>query len=60
MASLQPPSLSLVIPVYGSEPVLPELVRRLQAMFDQQARPSGDYELILVCDCSPDRSWAVI
>lgn len=29
-------------------------------MFDQQARPSGDYELILVCDCSPDRSWAVI
>lgn len=60
MASPQPPSLSLVIPVYGSEPVLPELVRRLQAMFDQQARPSGDYELILVCDCSPDRSWAVI
>lgn len=46
--------------MYGSEPVLPELVRRLQAMFDQQARPSGDYELILVCDCSPDRSWAVI
>lgn len=60
MANPQPPSLSLVIPVYGSEPVLPELVRRLQAMFDQQARPSGDYELILVCDCSPDRSWAVI
>lgn len=60
MASPQPPSLSLVIPVYGSEPVLPELLRRLQSMFDQQARPSGDYELILVCDCSPDRSWAVI
>ena len=60
MANPQPPSLSLVIPVYGSEPVLPELVRRLQAMFDQQGRPSGDYELILVCDCSPDRSWAVI
>jgi undecaprenyl-phosphate 4-deoxy-4-formamido-L-arabinose transferase len=60
MANPHPPSLSLVIPVYGSEPVLPELVRRLQAMFDQQGRPSGDYELILVCDCSPDRSWAVI
>lgn len=60
MANPQPPSLSLVIPVYGSEPVLPELLRRLQSMFDQQARPSGDYELILVCDCSPDRSWAVI
>jgi undecaprenyl-phosphate 4-deoxy-4-formamido-L-arabinose transferase len=60
MANPQTPSLSLVIPVYGSEPVLPELVRRLQAMFDQQGRPSGDYELILVCDCSPDRSWAVI
>jgi len=60
MANPQTPSLSLVIPVYGSEPVLPELVRRLHAMFDQQGRPSGDYELILVCDCSPDRSWAVI
>ena len=60
MAKLQLPSLSVVIPVYGSEPVLPELVRRLQAMFDQQGRPSVDYELILVCDCSPDRSWAVI
>ena len=60
MAKLQLPSLSVVIPVYGSEPVLPELVRRLQAMFDQQGRPNGDYELILVCDCSPDRSWAVI
>jgi len=60
MAKLQLPSLSVVIPVYGSEPVLPELVRRLQAMFDRQGRPSGDYELILVCDCSPDRSWDVI
>jgi undecaprenyl-phosphate 4-deoxy-4-formamido-L-arabinose transferase len=60
MDSQQLPSLSLVIPVYGSEAVLPELVRRLRTMFDQQGRPSADYELILVCDCSPDRSWAVI
>lgn len=60
MASAQTPSLSLVIPVYGSEQVLPELVRRLQGMLERQGRPQGDYELILVCDCSPDRSWAVI
>lgn len=43
--------LSIVIPVYNSERIVPELVRRIaQAM-------SGDYELILVNDGSADRSW---
>lgn len=54
------PGLSVVIPVYGSEKVLPELVARLQSVLDQDSRWHGNYELILVCDCSPDHSWGVI
>lgn len=52
--------LSIVIPVYGSERVLPELVRQLRRMADGQADIGEDYEIILVCDRSPDNSWAVI
>ncbi len=54
------PNLSLVIPVYGSESVLPELVSQVEAALN--AIPSLDrrYELILVCDCSPDHSWRTI
>jgi undecaprenyl-phosphate 4-deoxy-4-formamido-L-arabinose transferase len=62
LASTTPDSphlgLSVVIPVYGSEKVLPELVARLQTVLDQRWR--HNFELILVCDCSPDHSWAVI
>jgi glycosyltransferase involved in cell wall biosynthesis len=51
--------LSIVIPVYRSERLLPELVRRITAAM--APRPAGSaYELILVNDCSPDRSWEVI
>lgn len=53
-------ALSLVIPVYGSEKVLPELVKRLQATLDQLAQIRGSYEVIFVCDKSPDQSWQVI
>jgi undecaprenyl-phosphate 4-deoxy-4-formamido-L-arabinose transferase len=49
-----------VIPVYGSEKVLPELVSRLQGVLDAIPRLRGNYEVIFVCDCSPDRSWQVI
>lgn len=54
------PYLSFVIPVYGSEKVLPELVKRLDAVMDTMAATRRNYEVIFVCDCSPDRSWAVI
>lgn len=51
-------ALSLVIPVYGSEKVLPELVARLAStlapLYGKQ------YEIIFVCDNSPDQSWQVI
>jgi glycosyltransferase involved in cell wall biosynthesis len=46
--------LSIVIPVYNSERIVPELVRRIaQAM-------RCEYELILVNDGSADRSWRMI
>ena len=46
--------LSIVIPVYNSERIVPELVRRIaQAM-------RCEYELILVNDGSADRSWQMI
>jgi glycosyltransferase involved in cell wall biosynthesis len=49
--------LSVVIPVYRSEPILPELVRRLESVL---RGTTPDYEVVLVDDCSPDRSWDVI
>jgi undecaprenyl-phosphate 4-deoxy-4-formamido-L-arabinose transferase len=52
--------LSLVIPVYGSEKVLPELVARLRQVLDQIDHLRDNYEAIFVCDCSPDHSWEVI
>ena len=52
-----PRRLSVVIPVYRSETILPELVRRLESVL---AEIADSFELILVNDCSPDRSWDVI
>jgi glycosyltransferase involved in cell wall biosynthesis len=49
--------LSVVIPVYRSEAILPELVRRLEPVL---AANADHFELVLVNDCSPDRSWDVI
>jgi glycosyltransferase involved in cell wall biosynthesis len=52
-----PTTLSVVIPVYNSEPILPELVRRIEAALPAVA---GEYELILVNDGSRDASWNAI
>lgn len=49
--------LSVVIPVYRSEAILPELASRLSQALPALAQ---QYELILVNDCSPDHSWEVI
>jgi len=54
---LAPRQISVVIPVYRSEAILPELVRRLESVLVAIAE---NFELILVNDCSPDRSWDVI
>jgi glycosyltransferase involved in cell wall biosynthesis len=51
------PKLSVVIPVYRSEACLTELIRAIT----QALTPyDWDYEVILVNDFSPDRSWQVI
>lgn len=49
--------LSIVSPVYRAEQLLPELVRRIEAAV---APIGGEFEVILVEDGSPDRSWEVI
>lgn len=49
--------ISVVVPVYRSEAILPELVRRLG---DVLGKLSPNYELVLVNDCSPDRCWEII
>jgi glycosyltransferase involved in cell wall biosynthesis len=50
-------SCSVVIPVYKGEKTLPELVERLGRVL---AELCSDFEVILVNDGSPDRSWEVI
>jgi glycosyltransferase involved in cell wall biosynthesis len=49
--------LSVVVPVYCSEAILPELIRRLENALSAIA---SSYELVLVNDCSPDHSRDVI
>jgi len=49
--------LSVVIPVYGSELTLPQLVERLKNVLSPLTETC---ELILVNDSSPDGSWEVI
>jgi undecaprenyl-phosphate 4-deoxy-4-formamido-L-arabinose transferase len=50
-------SLSVVIPVYRSEQILPELLPRLRTVL---AGSAGKFEIILVNDSSPDRSGEVM
>jgi dolichol-phosphate mannosyltransferase len=47
--------LSLVIPTYNEAKNIEELVDRLTALLDESLR--GAYELIVVDDDSPDRTW---
>ncbi len=54
---LTPWRISVVIPVYRSEAILPELVHRLHSVLCASAE---NFELVLVNDCSPDHSWDVI
>lgn len=51
--------LSIVIPVYRSENILPKLVEEVRvAMLEQGLQ--DNFELILVNDASPDGSWMTI
>jgi glycosyltransferase involved in cell wall biosynthesis len=51
------PDLSIVVPVYRSQDCLEALIEAIAAALNPTDR---DYEVILVNDCSPDNSWAVI
>lgn len=51
--------VSIVIPVYGSEQILPQLINRLQSVLESSC-DIRSYEVILVNDCSPDCAWQVI
>lgn len=48
---------SIISPVYKAEKIVPELVRRI---VENISAISEDYEVILVCDGSPDNSWQAI
>jgi undecaprenyl-phosphate 4-deoxy-4-formamido-L-arabinose transferase len=50
-------SLSVVIPVYRSEAILPELYARL---VDALEKIGGPFEIIFVEDCGGDSSWKLI
>lgn len=50
-------SLSVVVPVYNCETILPELVKRLRAVLEDDG---AEYEIVLVNDYSEDESWSEI
>src|SRR5262245_44088684 len=52
------PRLSVVVPCYNEEAVLPDLRRRLTAACERVA--GGSYEIVLVNDGSRDRTWALV
>lgn len=51
------PRISIVSPVYRGESMVAELVRRIVESVNSF---TDDYEVILVNDASPDKSWEVI
>lgn len=51
------PKISIVSPVYGAEQMLDKLVERLKLVLDGI---TDHYEIILVDDCGPDKSWQKI
>ena len=50
-------NLSIVIPVYNSQDILPVLVKEICRTLDQI---NGEHEIILVNDGSQDNSWEII
>ncbi|MBW6491202.1 MAG: glycosyltransferase family 2 protein [Lentimicrobium sp.] len=51
------PHISVVSPVYRAEKIIPELVERIK---NAVSKITDDFEIILVEDGGPDKSWEVI
>ncbi len=51
------PVLSIVSPVYNSERIIDELIKRIR---EEAVKITPNYEIILVEDCGPDNSWKKI
>lgn len=54
-----PMKLSIVVPVYRSAAILPDLVGQIAAEMGKE-NLDGQFELLLINDASPDDSWRVI
>ena len=52
--------LSIVIPVYNEEQVLPALLVELERVREGLLKPHGPVEIVLVNDGSRDKSWQLI
>src|ERR1700676_1260571 len=52
------PSVSVAIPLYNEEAVLPELLRRTRTVLDEM--PGGPHQVVLVDDGSSDRTWELL
>ncbi|HVT72657.1 MAG TPA: glycosyltransferase family 2 protein [Lacunisphaera sp.] len=55
---MSPPAVTVVIPIFNEEPVLPELLARLTAVFDRQ--PDVTWSALFIDDGSRDRSVELI
>ncbi len=51
------PDISIVVPVYNSALIIPELIARVQTAIQSSTLT---YELLLTDDCSTDNSWQII
>jgi polyisoprenyl-phosphate glycosyltransferase len=58
------PTLSIVVPIYNEQAVLPELLARIDAVRDRlhkhEGIPEGGIEVVVVNDGSTDHSFAVL
>ena len=52
--------LSIVIPVYDEEKMLPALFKELRRVREEVLKPHGPVEIVLVNDGSKDQSWPLI
>src|SRR6266516_3580922 len=53
-------AVSIVIPVFNEEEALPNLFRELRRVRDEELKPHGPIEVILVDDGSKDKGWELI